>query len=1038
MDSIVYKNDSTGPHSLLQEKWQHHSRQSEHTEKCPRLLLDDGVKRQRCFVCGIELASEKYVEHIQSAAHRINLQRLGGGGDGVHTNAKDDAEKAEMSSAVAEYDSSGGYRGYNDNDFEARNAEGEAEYYGSLWKTAKSLPPPPPPPPPPMLEHPRTDALLAEALAQLARLRAERAGRGEKAERNARSFSWRYRNELEAEVEPVEAAESSRSGDDRSSNRRRRQRERCDSATETLIVTPLETCRTDATGAELLLHRSARDVPSQETTMRQTRDAAVATETDLETATSSAATKQLSVPAAVEVKEEKPTADRFDFASQMPTPRLAASTDSEVAAINGLADAAVQKEAEEEAEVSDRTASPLPHRSREVERMQAALELSLQADQVDDVIGEVDDRIADLRRQVEALNEQIAAEEAVREELQQKRLEILQRRVDVLRGCFELPVLNGGEPSSARFARDDFCETENAASPSPPPPPQQQQQSFPADFETDAETGQSGSEVQRQSLVHRVLLDDSEASAANGGGPLAVDSPRDADLIQQTLDRLSALSQPPPPPSKQVQQGRRRPRKQCQPAEPELPPAEVLSDVLSAAPREPPSRPASAAALAGDDGKARISRRTASETRLPIDEACAGRGSSNVNNSTSHRRPRRRRVSSGRSQRDDPAFAAALREYLHATSGSGSTSSDADAESSADRPSKRPIRLDAHPGAPVLSAVSHNGLLYTGSASGTGAVLCLATRRRLADFHCGDDERDGGGGGGGGGGIICLALCDGLPNRLLACASNGVVSLHDARSGRRLAQWRLPSELSAARASHGRLYLGLAGGRLATCDLAAPAKPTVLTGLPALNDAVTAVESMPADSRDRQLIIGCASGSIRMFDESTGRELAALGSHARHGCGAGAVLAIRAPDSCWICSLSECAALVHSRTERQAAAACWSTRRLLGPIEPVRLAALETVSRWLLVGCSDGSVRCFADFNRRSNSELAATILIGSRHRPITSLAVCQDSRLACGDAAGQVELRHLPAAACDDDYDDDDDEDTPTRTTPTLPPIAF
>ncbi|PAA71583.1 hypothetical protein BOX15_Mlig026487g1 [Macrostomum lignano] len=651
MDSIVYKNDSTGPHSLLQEKWQYHSRQSEHTEKCPRLLLDDGVKRQRCFVCGIELASEKYVEHIQSAAHRINLQRLGGGGDGAHTNAKDDAEKAEMSSAVAEYHSSGGYRGYNDNDFEARNAEGEAEYYGSLWKTAKSLPPPPPPPPPPMLEHPRTDALLAEALAQLARLRAERAGRGEKAERNARSFSWRYRNELEAEVEPVEAAESSRSNDDRSSNRRRRQRERCDSATETetLIVTPLETCRTDATGAELLLHRSARDVPSQETTMRQTRDAAVATETDLETATSSAATKQLSVPAAVEVKEEKPTADRFDFASQMPTPRLAASTDSEVAAINGLADAAVQKEAEEEAEVSDRTASPLPHRSREVERMQAALELSLQADQVDDVIGEVDDRIADLRRQVEALNEQIAAEEAVREELQQKRLEILQRRVDVLRGCFELPVLNGGEPSSARFARDDFCETENAASPSPPPPPQQQQQSFPADFETDAETGQSGSEVQRQSLVHRVLLDDSEASAANGGGPLAVDSPRDADLIQQTLDRLSALSQPPPPPSKQVQQGRRRPRKQCQPAEPELPPAEVLSDVLSAAPREPPSRPASAAALAGDDGKARISRRTASETRLPIDEACAGRGSSNVNNSTSHRRPRRRRVSSGRS-----------------------------------------------------------------------------------------------------------------------------------------------------------------------------------------------------------------------------------------------------------------------------------------------------------------------------------------------------------------------------------------------------
>uniref|UniRef100_A0A1I8F2R8 C2H2-type domain-containing protein n=1 Tax=Macrostomum lignano TaxID=282301 RepID=A0A1I8F2R8_9PLAT len=72
-------------------------------------------------------------------------------------------------------------------------------------------------------------------------------------------------------------------------------------------------------------------------------------------------------------------------------------------------------------------------RSRQVERMQAALELSLQEDELEAGIEEVDGRIGSLLEQIEQLRAAIEAEEGIKQQLVEKKGALTQRRVAILK-----------------------------------------------------------------------------------------------------------------------------------------------------------------------------------------------------------------------------------------------------------------------------------------------------------------------------------------------------------------------------------------------------------------------------------------------------------------------------------------------------------------------------------------------------------------------------------------------------------------------------
>ncbi|PAA61668.1 hypothetical protein BOX15_Mlig000298g2, partial [Macrostomum lignano] len=1069
---------------------------------------------QQCFVCRMRFTYSGFLAHLQSDTHRENLDRehrlrrtdwSEGSGSGASSFKRPDPSELRLSprlladsddSRFGRHSGKGGGSGSRGAGSRGGQQVGHSGGSGGGDRVRRLLSRD-------ADRHRRTEALLAETASKIRQFRQERqaattAGLGSAApdtRPEQRRQDRRHRPEPVGDAADAAAAAAAAADSGASTCRTFGS---AASATSSLL-TPTSAAAAAAAAAASTGSSTSAATSTAATTTTVTPLETVRSEFETQQPSQQRSLTKLLRDAAVltdspPTPSAPPSSRRSDSATQFPTPRDEQPPPPQPPPPQPPPQFSPQRHTKApvvafEAPVEDGSsaaaASPTSlvssaRRSRQVERMQAALELSLQEDELEAGIEEVDGRIGSLLEQIEQLRAAIEAEEGIKQQLVEKKGALTQRRVAILKESFQIPedaVLTQFADLSPRPSQyspfqppcdstprrrhqlevEDEPDNFNEVANTPRQPPRlldgvEVIEAYDEEIEEDVENDNddddndksgavttadedegNSTDTVRHQLVQKVLQSDQLAKQQQ---PQSVDSPRDAELINSTLSRL-LLPQSGQPSNRHQPNGFQEAPPRPKLPSPPHPPAEVLSDVLSSRSRrsDPQAvpRPASAAAVtttavfpgnrqqqaektdataAADASSTNASSASSDAGTARAASAAAGGGGS-FRRAASETQLRR-----SRPRRQDPEFAAALREYLHASS-----SSDVDLDETrrakraaeqrpqalqpleSAKPPSRPGQLStaksldssstaksfrsgaAGAAEASSSASSAPGLVFPGRISAAddaadsdataGAVLCAAVqqgylftagadgavrRYSLRTHRCLTVYREPSAGAEASTWLLLTSTAEPL---LFFAEATALVG-HDVRTGARMRLRQLESAPTAACLRWGSVYAGCENGRVVKYDVAADSVRTIIDSVDeAEGGAVVSLEAALQQPGGRRVLLrGCrATPDLLVADERTGKLLARLAPCRSSGVALddGPALAIRvAPggDVAFVVNRRRLLAHRISFGESEASPTpIWE----LPAVGQAEFTCLHLGLRcdWLFAGQSDGSVLCF-------------------------------------------------------------------------------
>ncbi|PAA55438.1 hypothetical protein BOX15_Mlig008669g1 [Macrostomum lignano] len=318
-----------------------------------------------------------------------------------------------------------------------------------------------------------------------------------------------------------------------------------------------------------------------------------------------------------------------------------------------------------------------------------------------------------------------------------------------------------------------------------------------------------------------------------------------------------------------------------------------------------------------------------------------------------------------------------------------------------------PGKFQAHNSDQIICTLISNGFLYTGSADGTAKRFSLQTHECLTTYRRGGSSSS-----------QCRVNCMVVTNlgcsidvfRIYSGGSDAVLSVHNTRTGDLLKRSSLEAQLWAACHRWDCIYLGLGSGRVCKYDLNSA---TLMSGWIGCDGPVSCLELTVCEGR-RVALVGCQTDKLIIVrDERSGILLFNIKQPTPP-------VAVRCPlpGSIAFCLSSWC--LQTFRSGRwESPISQFSSDTTGCPSSDIRLISLHVSVRstWLFLGCSDGSVRC-----HRLPASLASGKSVptdGCTHvvvwaspgrNAVTSVQYFESARcLVAGDSRGCVTITQLP-----------------------------